>query len=177
MSAVDDDFDDLADLFEEDEEEDLLEDLDDGEEEEEWEDDAVSLVPVKPVGVKVKQEKPEPVVLGSDRSTTRGAGQIVSPATATSEAIRRPLMSGHCAHPATNADSHKRCAGFTRANPDKIFQPCPCTCHFPEARYECGNCGATIVAAPHWPSDEDGDTRYLHVDPTRPRIVAEECPR
>lgn len=94
------------------------------------------------------------------------------------EEIRRPLISGHCAFPGQDKKaSHRRCAGFSRANPGKIFQPCPCSCHFPEERYECGGCGATIAEAPHYPLDEDGDTRYVHVDPKTERMVDEECPR
>lgn len=92
------------------------------------------------------------------------------------EPIRRPLISGHCGYPASNGDSHRRCVGFSRANPDRIFQPCPCACHFPEERYEC-ECGATLAEAPHYPVDEDGDVRYVHVDPKTGRMVDSECPR
>lgn len=93
------------------------------------------------------------------------------------EPIRRPLMSGHCAH--HSEGSHERCernGAGSRANPDKIFQPCPCRDHFPDEEFEC-ECGATIVAAPHYPLDEDGDVRYVHFDPKTGRIVDEECPR
>lgn len=96
------------------------------------------------------------------------------------EPIRRPLISGHCAHPGVvPEESHARCqrnGGFTRANPDKVFQPCPCRCHFPAEEYEC-ECGATLVEAPHYPLDEDGDVRYVHLDPRTGRVTDGECPR
>lgn len=171
MTATDDDydFDDLAEFDDEFDAEaedfaDLVED----------EDDEPAPLPAKGK----PESKPEPVVLGRERANVRASALIATPATEGSEAIRRPLISGHCASPQTAnpAESHNRCRGYTRANPDKIFQPCPCRCHYPEEEYEC-QCGATIVAAPHWPADEDGDTRYLHLDPRTSRIVAEECPR
>lgn len=125
---------------------------------------------------------PEPVVLGRERTNSRGVALISTPATATSEAIRRPLISGHCSSPQTNNpdESHLRCqknGGGSRANPGKIFQPCPCLCHFPPERYECASCGGTIVAAPHYPPDEDGDTHYVHLDTKRMRVTDGECAR
>lgn len=171
------DFDDLAEFDEDGPEEDDPEDFADlAEFDDEEEDDEPASIPVK--GKTKAESKPEPVVLGRERTNTRASALIATPATEGSEAIRRTLISGHCAFPQTAnpEESHGRCRGYTRANPDKIFQPCPCRCHFPEEEYEC-ECGATIVAAPHWPADEDGDTRYLHLDPRTSRIVAEECPR
>lgn len=101
----------------------------------------------------------------------------VSEGSGAKESIRGPLISGHCAFPGqAPEESHRRCAGYNRANPGKIFQPCPCSCHFPEDRYECG-CGATLAEAPHYPLDEDGDVRYVHVDPKTGRMVDGECPR
>lgn len=93
-----------------------------------------------------------------------------------SEPIRRTLISGHCNFPGRDKDaSHARCKGFSRANPDKTFQPCPCTCHFPEDRYECDACGGVLVEAEHYPLDEDGDVRYVHYDPTTRRISRAAC--
>lgn len=170
-----DEFDDLAEF-----DEDFISPVDDTEPEEDdlsdWdepEDEVVEEVPP------AKPSKPEPVEALGSRSSVKASALIASPATKTSEALRRPLISGHCAFPQSKdpEESHKRCRGYSRANPDKIFQPCPCSCHFPEEEYECGNCGATIKAAPHWPADEDGDTRYVHVDQTTDRAVSEECPR
>lgn len=96
------------------------------------------------------------------------------------ETIRTPLMSGHCAHfsknETTGETSHERChrqGGGQRANPAKEFQPCPCPCHYGEA-YECGGCGRTIVEAPLWPYDSDGDMRYTHVDENG-RAIGEDC--
>lgn len=87
--------------------------------------------------------------------------------------IRKPLMSGHCAHFPLDTEngrrSHERCqrnGGGQRANPQKMFQPCPCPCHFDAEAdlYECEGCGGVIMAAPDWPLDEDDDVRYTHVD-------------
>jgi hypothetical protein len=86
--------------------------------------------------------------------------------------IRNPLMSGHCAFMGRKSPNgiaaHARCAGGQRANPQKIYQPCPCPCHFPPAEemelFECGECGGLIIEAPRWPLDVDGDTRYTHMD-------------
>ena len=93
--------------------------------------------------------------------------------------IRRPLMSGHCAFPGSAApeESHARCVGYSRANPDRVFQPCPCLCHFPEDRYECSGCGGTLIEASHYPLDEDGDVRYVHLDTKRRRATDGECSR
>ena len=102
--------------------------------------------------------------------------------TVTSDVIRTPLMSGFCAFPQTKDPeaSHARCAGGQRANPRKEFQPCPCPHHFADQeRYECGNCGGVVVAAPHWPldfsEDPDGEVRYTHLDPRTGRATGEEC--
>lgn len=82
----------------------------------------------------------------------------------------RARYSGHCAHPQTDhpEESHHRCArngGGNRSRPSKVFQPCPCACHFEgeEEEFECGNCGRPLKPASHWPLDEDGDVRYTHV--------------
>lgn len=100
---------------------------------------------------------------------------------ATTEVIRKPLMSGHCA--VGNKASHERCqrnGGFQRANPLKEFQPCPCSCHYGTGVdggaevYECGSCGRAIVEAIYWPLDEDGDIRYTHIDETG-RALGENC--
>lgn len=98
----------------------------------------------------------------------------------TDETIRRPLMSGHCAHPSKNEEtgetSHERChrqGGGQRANPTKEFQPCPCPCHYGE-EFECGGCGQPIREAPLWPYDSDGDMRYTHIDRTG-RAIGEDC--
>jgi len=122
---------------------------------------------------------PEPVEVGFSRGSKRPSALIATPATKTSEAIRRTLWSGHCSFPQTkNPDeSHLRCqdnGGGSRANPEKIFQPCPCRCHYPPEEYECGGCGGTIIAAPHYPVDEDGDMRYVHLDGGR--VTDCECP-
>lgn len=35
-----------------------------------------------------------------------------------------------------------------RANPDKVFQPCPCPHHLKKKKqFECGGCGGTLVRA------------------------------
>ena len=182
MSADEEDFDDLlADLaeFDDPEPEDNLDDF-----EEEFDDEVEipltrldSTGNVKSRGEETVTVKAEPPMLGSDRRSRPGA--IATPATKTSEAIRRPLMSGHCAFPQSKDPevSFKRCRGYSRANPDKIFQPCPNLYHYPDEEYECAGCGGTIVAAPHYPLDEDGDIRYVHVDTKRKRAADEECPR
>lgn len=107
------------------------------------------------------------------------------------EVIRKPLMSGHCASHRTGdtlseaqAISHDRCVrngAGQRANPAKEFQPCPCRFHYdtdesgePAEIYECGGCGREIVEAWYWPVDEDGETRYTHIDGTG-RALGEEC--
>ena len=93
------------------------------------------------------------------------------------EPMRPPMMSGHCAFPQTRhpEESHARCRGGQRANPAKVFQPCPCVCHFPYGEtYECGSCGGVIILAEHWPLDEDGDQRYTHIDNSG-RALGEEC--
>lgn len=113
-------------------------------------------------------------------------------------AIRKPLMSGHCAHmgqvsPAGKT-AHARCAGGQRANPAKEFQPCPCSCHYPDAStaelFECGECGKVIIEATRWPRypaapGEEEDPRYTHMDWTvnddgaisggTGRALGEEC--
>lgn len=93
--------------------------------------------------------------------------------------LGRPIMSGHCAFPETDHpdESHARCqrngAGIVTVGTG-VYHPCPCLCHFPEERYECANCGGELAEAPHWPEDEDGDTRYTHIDRTG-RATGEEC--
>jgi hypothetical protein len=126
---------------------------------------------------------PEPAEVGFSRSNKRPSALIATPATKTSEAIRRTLISGHCATPQTThpEESHGRCKGYTRANPDKIFQPCPDVCHFTNedgvlVEYECSGCGGTIVEAPHYPLDEDGDVRYVHLNKKTNRVTDCECP-
>lgn len=97
------------------------------------------------------------------------------------EEIRRPLMSGFCNFPASNANSHKRCPGGQRANPDRIFQPCPCKCHFPVERYECGGCGGTLVEAsdvlqPLLADEDDPDeVSYVHFDERTNRMKEVYC--
>lgn len=92
----------------------------------------------------------------------------------TAEILRRPLMSGHCA--VGSGASHERCqrnGGFQRANPLKEFQPCPCACHYGTVPdnitaevYVCEGCEKVVVEAAYWPLDEDGETRFTHVDLT-----------
>jgi hypothetical protein len=93
--------------------------------------------------------------------------------------IRQPLMSGHCAYPSRGPDgndSHSRCLGYNRANPQGEFQPCPCPHHYEDCEeFECSGCGRTIKAAPFWPLDEDGDMRYTHIDPATGRATGEDC--
>ena len=91
--------------------------------------------------------------------------------------MKRPMMSGHCAHPAVNEDSHARChrqGGGQRANPEKEFQPCPCACHYGDEEFECGGCGRPIREALTWPLDDDGDVRYSHMDKDG-RALGEDC--
>jgi hypothetical protein len=89
--------------------------------------------------------------------------------------IRQPLMSGHCSSMGRVSENgiaaHERCqrnGGGQRANPQRIFQPCPCACHFPAPEdvelFECSECGGLIIEAPNWPLDDHGDMRYTHVD-------------
>lgn len=109
------------------------------------------------------------------------------------EVVRLPLMSGHCSthrtqpmgQPLTDyaAQSHERCnrnGAGNRANPWHEYQPCPCPHHYlgpdgeqPE-RFECSACGKEIIEVPDWPKDEDGDSRYSHVD-SDGRALGEEC--
>jgi len=110
----------------------------------------------------------------------------VTSTTVKAEIIRRPLMSGHCAHgginPKTGVDGHERChlnGGGQRANPLKEFQPCPCSCHYVDDRgelivFECGECGRDIVEAPLWPLDEEGEVRYTHID-SDSKATGEDC--
>ena len=93
------------------------------------------------------------------------------------ERLMRPMMSGHCAHPAENADSHARCqrnGGGNRANPGHEFQPCPCTCHVDEERYECENCGRVLAEAPLL-SAATGEDVYVHLDEAERRWTGEFC--
>lgn len=104
--------------------------------------------------------------------------------------MRAPMMSGHCATPSVDEhgySSHQRChdqGGGNRANPRKEFSPCPDPCHFPEERYECGNCGGILAEAPLWPNedpddvDENGNPNpvYTHIDPKTGRATGQECP-
>lgn len=172
MTDIDeDDFSDLDDLLDEQDPEDegsALIDLDSEEGEEEEADRSIPLTRLSATGEVVSRGE-ESVVVSRNAASTD------------CEEVRRPLMSGHCNFPQTAKPevSHQRCqmnGHGNRANPDRIFQPCPCRCHFPEEEYEC-ECGSTIVAAPHYPVDEDGDTRYVHLDPKTGRVVDEECPR
>lgn len=94
------------------------------------------------------------------------------------EVIGALIPSGHCSFPQTEdpTKSHERCAangGGSRANPKKVFNPCPCSCHYGE-EYECGGCGRTIVECLAWPFDVDGDMHYTHVD-ARGWATGEEC--
>lgn len=158
---VEEDFSDLDDLLDDESDEEDLVDID----EDPREDRSIPLTRLDSVGEMVSRGE-EKVTLVS-----RNAPPLDC------EEIRRPLMSGHCAH--HSEGSHERCTrngSGNRANPGKIFQPCPCRDHFPEEEYEC-ECGATIVAAPHYPLDEGGDIRYVHLDPKTGRVVDEECPR
>jgi hypothetical protein len=95
--------------------------------------------------------------------------------------IRQPLMSGHCSVGGTGHERCQRNGGGQRANPARLFQPCPCVCHYTNADdelevYECGACGGEIVECAYWPLDEDGDVRYAHVDASG-RVLGEECTR
>lgn len=95
--------------------------------------------------------------------------------------IRQPLMSGHCAVGGTGHERCQRNGGGQRANPQCIFQPCPCPCHYTNADdelevFECGACGGEIVECGYWPLDADGDVRYAHVDGDG-RVLGEECTR
>lgn len=87
-------------------------------------------------------------------------------------------MSGHCAFPETDNPerSHARCPGYSRANPKKEFQPCPCPCHYGE-EFDC-ECGGLLREAPLWPNEEEepGEMVYTHVDPRSGRATGEECP-
>lgn len=83
--------------------------------------------------------------------------------------IRKPLMSGHCS--VGNEGAHERCqrnGGGQRANPEKMFQPCPCACHYPITAdtdlFECEGCGAVLIAVDYWPLDAEDDVRYTHID-------------
>ena len=87
------------------------------------------------------------------------------------QTIRQPLMSGFCAHPTDNT-SHERCGGGQRANPQKQFQPCPCSCHLGEERYDCGNCGGTLAEAPVLTAVL-GEAMYVHVNPKTGRSYGE----
>lgn len=97
---------------------------------------------------------------------------------AVAEPIGVLIPSGHCSFPVT-ADpqsSHDRCArngGGSRANPKKIFTPCPCSCHYGE-EFECGGCGRPIVECLAWPLDADGDMHYTHID-DKGWATGEEC--
>lgn len=101
----------------------------------------------------------------------------------------RPIISGHCAWPQTKDPhlSHLRCAAYgsgSRANPDKRFHPCPCSCHLAHTTeagpaelwlpntdgtygevetYDCGGCDGLLAEAPIYGTDEDGDPVYVHV--------------
>lgn len=100
------------------------------------------------------------------------------PAAPVAEIIGTLIMSGHCSFPVTDdpQSSHDRCArngGGSRANPAKIFTPCPCACHLGET-FECSGCGRPIREALSWPFDEDGDIRYTHVAADG-RACGEDC--
>jgi len=91
--------------------------------------------------------------------------------------LLQPLMSGHCRFPQTAEPhlSHERCHlrnnGGSRANPLRIWQPCPCSCHLGDT-YECGNCGRLIAEAPLW--DGEGGEVYVHIDADGDAI-GEDC--
>jgi len=99
--------------------------------------------------------------------------------------MRRPMMCGHCAYPATHTAegeplepefSHARCTGGNTANPAREFQPCPCPCNLGETEYECGNCKKPLREALYWPNeDEPGEMVYVHIDPATGRAIGEEC--
>jgi len=94
------------------------------------------------------------------------------------EPIGALIPSGHCSFPVTSdpQSSHDRCArngGGSRANPKKVFTPCPCACHYGE-EFECGGCGRPIVECLAWPFDVDGDLHYTHVD-EKGWATGEEC--
>lgn len=98
--------------------------------------------------------------------------------TAQVASVGRPIISGHCNFPVTSnpESSHERCEGNgagSRANPGKVFHPCPCSCHLGEV-YECGNCGREIAEAPFW--NGDGEMTYVHLDPKDGRAIGEDCP-
>lgn len=98
--------------------------------------------------------------------------------------MRQPMMSGHCAFPATHTTegepvgpevSCARCIGYNTANPDGEVQPCPHGCHLGTDEYECANCGGALREAPMWPNeDEPGEMVYVHIDHTG-RAIGEEC--
>ena len=89
-----------------------------------------------------------------------------------SEEILRPLMSGFCSAPSTG--SHERCVGGQRANPGKVFQPCPCRCHLGEERFECGNCNGTLALSIPLTGVLGEDT-YVHIDQKTGRSYGEFC--
>ena len=99
--------------------------------------------------------------------------------------VGAPIMSGHCAFPATHNDkhqpisatlSHERCVlnGAGVVSPDGAWHPCPCACHLGE-EFEC-ECGRVIREALNMPLDEDGDEPYAHIDPKDGRAVYTGCP-
>lgn len=100
-----------------------------------------------------------------------------------------PILSGHCGYPQTQDPwmSHQRCAlmgAGSRANPEKRFHPCPCSCHLAHDEtgitsvdemnvdgsygtvlvYSCEGCGGLLAEAPVYGTDEDGDPIYVHVN-------------
>lgn len=90
------------------------------------------------------------------------------------ERVRSPLISGWCGVGSPEA-SHVRCLGGQRANPDKVFQPCPCPCHLPEERYDCDNCGGELAESTIL-SEVMGEEVWVHVSEKTGRMVGEYCP-
>lgn len=88
------------------------------------------------------------------------------------------IMSGHCNTPSTTdgVSSHERCArngSGSHANPERIFHPCPCSCHLGTEEYECDNCGRDIRETDQFLGT--GEVCYVHID-REGRAVGEECP-
>lgn len=92
------------------------------------------------------------------------------------EQIRQPLMSGLCAFPQTinPEESHARCTGGQRANPENMYQPCNCRCHLAPQRYECDGCGGVLAEAPLITAVTGEDT-YVHMREDDKRWTSEFC--
>lgn len=91
----------------------------------------------------------------------------------TTETMRPPLISGWCGH-GSSKESHKRCSGGQRANPERIYQPCPCVHHLDEERYDCEECGGTLALHPIL-TEMTGDEVYVHLNEETGRWTGEYC--